>query len=378
MVRLFGVLLCTALLQGCLFGREDTTEPPADLVQFDSSLAVKRVWSTSVGKTDEDLLLRLMPALLDDALYATSGSGLRSINKDNGRTLWQANLKLPISSGPGAGEGLVAVGTLDGEVVALDAASGEERWRSRVSSEVLAPPVISSGIVVVRSQDGRVFGFDANTGQREWVFDQSTPSLTLRGNSTPVIAGGFAFVGFDNGKLYALRVRDGSLAWEATVGAPTGRTDLDRMVDVDGQLMVVGGELYAVGFHSRLVALTADAGRGAWARDFSSSSGVSVSRRQLFLATEDDEVWSLDRFNGGTLWRQDRLARRAITTPTPHGDAVVVGDFDGYLHWLSGSDGSFVARARAGDDAILVPPLADGDLVYTLTQSGRLSAWRLD
>ncbi len=375
-MRFLSWLTIAVLLQGCWFGKDDTVEPPAELVTFESSLPVKRLWSASTGKSNEDLLLRLMPALLDDLLLATSASAVTALNKDSGRTVWQTNLRLPISSGPGAGDGLVAVGTLDGEVVVLDAQNGQERWRAEVSSEVLAPPAIGAGIVVVRSQDGRVFGFNATTGAREWIFDQSTPSLTLRGNSSPTVAGGFAFIGFDNGKLYALRLRDGSLAWEATVGAPSGRTDLDRMVDVDGQVVVVGGELYAVGFQGRLVALTADAGRGAWTRDFSSSSGVSVARRQLFLADDNDEVWSLDRFNGGTLWRQDRLARRALTTPIPHGGAVVVGDFDGYLHWLSAEDGSFVARVRAADSAILVPPLQDGEIIYVLSQSGRLSAWR--
>ena len=190
------------------------------------------------------------------------------------------------------------------------------------------------------------------------------------------MAGGFAFVGFDNGKLYALRSRDGSLAWEATVGAPSGRTELDRMVDVDGQLAVVGGDLYAVGFHGRLVSLSADAGRPAWTREFSSSTGVSIARRQLYLTDEQDSVWALDRLNGADIWRQERMARRQLTTPVQHGDSVVVGDLEGYLHWLSADDGTFVARARVGDEPILVAPIVDGDLLYVASQSGRLTALR--
>ncbi len=371
-------LILLTLISGCgFFGRDKTVLPPAELVSFQPSLKLNRLWSVDVGKGDEEARLALEPALLDDRLIVASQRGtVRALSLERGRTVWEQKLELPISGAVAADDEIVVVGTLDGDVVALNSQTGAEQWRATASSEILAPAALGSDSVIIRSQDGRVFGFDRDDGRRRWVFDQSTPTLTLRGNSAPALGGGFIFVGFDNGKLVALRERDGSVAWETTIGVPSGRSELDRMVDLDGQLAVVGRDLYAVGFQGRLMGLSADAGRQAWTKDFSSSTGVAVLRRQLFVADADDAVWAMDRFNGGTLWKQDQLARRQLTAPAPQGAHILVGDLEGYLHWLSAEDGSFVARTRVGNEAVVVTPIVSGDVVYVLTQGGRLSAIR--
>lgn len=371
-------LLGALLAQGCfLFGKDDELKP-AELVDFQPSLKIRKDWSVSVGDGVEVAGTRLDPAYGNGRVYASaSGGTVKAVSVETGAQVWTTKLKVTLSSGPGVDEGLVVVGALDGAVIALDAETGAERWRAQASSEVLARPLVHRGVVVVRAQDGRVFGLSAENGRRQWVFDRSVPLLTLRGNSAPVGRAGYAYIGFDNGWIAALRVSDGSVVWDQAIATPEGRNVLERMVDVDGQLAIIASDLYAVGYRGRAAALTADAGRLLWVHDVSSFSGVVASREQLNLTDADDAVWALDRLSGGTLWKQSALGRRSVSAPARHGDSVVVADFEGYLHWLDDEDGSFQARVRADSDGVGGALLVVGERLIVLGRSGRLSAYRI-
>jgi outer membrane protein assembly factor BamB len=377
MTRLALTALMALLITGCSWFGDDEELKPADLVDFETTITVKQLWSVKVGKGMDIPGVKLSPAFADGRLFAASTNGIiQSMDPQSGRTDWRIETDLPISAGPSVADDLLVVGTIDGEVIAYQAGSGSELWRSTASSEILAAPAVHNGMVVVRSQDGRVFGLNGETGAREWIFDRSVPLLSLRGNSAPVARGGYAFIGFDSGKIAALKVDSGTLAWEQTVAAPDGRTELERIVDVDGQLAVVASDLYAVSYQGRLASLTADSGRLLWVRDLSSSTGVTVSRSQLNVTDSDDAVWALDRLSGGTLWKQDRLIRRSITGPARMGDSVVVGDYEGYLHFISDEDGSFQARIKADGQGLRVAPVSVGDTIYVYGASGKLAAYR--
>ncbi len=373
------VLLGALLAQGCfLFGKDDKGVKPAELVDFEPRLKIRKDWSVGIGGGVKVAGTRLDPAYASGRIYASaSGGTVKAVAVETGAAVWTTRLKLTLSSGPGVDEGLVVVGALDGAVVALDAETGAERWRAGVSSEVLARPLVHRGVVVVRAQDGRVFGLSAEDGRRQWVFDRSVPLLTLRGNSPPVGRAGYAYIGFDNGQIWALRVSDGSPVWDRVIGAPEGRNVLERMVDIDGQMAIIASDLYAVSYRGRVAALTADAGNILWVHQATSFSGVTASRAQLNLTDVDDAVWALDRLSGGTLWKQSSLARRSVSAPARHGDSVVVADFDGYLHWLSDDDGSFQARVRADSNGIGGALLVVGERLIVLGRSGRLSAYRI-
>ena len=377
--RLLWLVPCVLLLSACWpFGKDDEVKP-SELVDFQSTLKVKRIWSTVIGKGDQIAGLRLAPVYDGGFIYAAASDGaLLSVNAESGKQRWKLQTELPISAGPGVADGLIVVGTIEGVVMAFAADTGTERWRAQASSEILATPAIHNGTVIVRSQDGRVYGLNAETGTRIWVFDRSVPALSLRGNSAPVARGGYVYVGFDSGRVAALRVSDGALAWEQSVGNPEGRTELQRMVDVDGAIAVVASDLYAVGYQGRLVSLTADSGRLLWVREFSSHSGVTILRTQLNITDSEDAVWGLDRLSGGTMWKQDQLARRLITGPARLGSSVIVGDYQGYLHFLSDDDGSFQARIQTGGAAIVATPIAIGKTLFVLGSSGRLSAYQIE
>ena len=379
------VLLLAALagagLAGCDWikapGSDDVT-PPAELVEFPATLGVTKLWSRDLGDGAGKSAFKLRPAYDDGRVFASDSSGtVAAFDAATGAQAWRVELPQTASSGPGAGEGLVVVGGVDGSVFALSAADGSERWTARASSEVLAPPAVAGGVVVVRALDGRLFGFDAADGARRWVFDRGVPLLTLRGNGQPLVANGVVYAGYDNGKVVALNLSDGVLRWEQTLAQPEGRTELERMVDVDGEMVLGPGELFAASYRGQVGAITPDNGRVVWSRDFSSAVGVALAGDRLIVVGIDGAVAALDVRSGAAVWKQEGLAYRWPGTPAVVGGSVMVGDFEGFLHWLSVEDGSFVARQRMGDEGIRAAPLVVGDVIYAANAEGELAAWRV-
>ncbi len=375
------LLAALTLVSGCkLFkGRtnKDNIEPPAELVKFDSTLSVSRIFSSGIGKGERKLGIRQPPAVANDRVFTGSPNGrLTAFDATTGKTLWEDKSDLRWSGGPGVGEGTLVAGTLDGQVVAFNPDSGTERWRAQATSEVISTPAIGRGLAVVRSNDGRVFAFSITSGERRWVYDRGLPSLTLRGNARPVIGANTVYVGYDGGDIVALKIEDGSLIWEQSVGEGEGRTELERMVDVDGEIVVAGSEVYVAAYNSRVLALDTGSGRPLWTRDMSVYGGVALAGDKLLVSDADGTVWALDRRSGASVWRQDGLAHRWLTTPGVVGDHVVVGDLEGYLHWLTLDTGSLAARERVARDPLRATPQVLGDVVYAVSIDGDLAAYR--
>ena len=374
-------LAALVLLNGCSWikswGDDDDPDDPAELVEFEPTLTVGKVWSTDVGKGLDKAGRQLRPAYTSGSLYAADYKGvLMAIDADSGRKQWEIKTKLPFTGGPGISGNLLLMGTQDGEVFAFDASTGTQLWSATVTSEVLAAPAESDGIVVVRCIDGRVFGLDADTGQRIWIYDHSVPLLTLRGNAPLLLRAGVVFVGYDGGQVVALRQDDGTLMWEQTLVTSEGRTELERLSDVDGQLVFIASDLLVSSYKNRLASLAADSGRLLWFKDISSASGVTVDRINLTLSDKDGNVWLLDRRNGAESWKNNQLLRRGLTRPVIYGSFVVVGDGQGYLHWIKISDGQFAAREKVGGKGFSGPPLVVGNTLYVMTKKGKLTSFR--
>lgn len=381
MTRSFTVLLlCILALPGCSWIQSwGDPEPgdPAPLVEFEESLEVKKVWSTDVGDGMGRKGLSMAPVYSSGRLYVADHEGrLVVVDAADGDKIWELKTKQPFSGGPGLDNERIYMGTIDGRVIAYDRESGAELWNAQVSSEVLAPPASADGIVVVRGIDGRVFGLDDVSGRRLWIYDHSVPLLTLRGNANLLIRAGIVFVGYDDGSVVSLRVEDGSVLWNQTIVSPEGRTELDRLSDIGTQMVIVASDLIVSSYKNRLVSIAADSGRLLWFKDIASASGVVVDRTRLAVSDRDDDLWLLDRRNGSTLWKIDRFSNRELTRPAFYGNYVVVGDVEGYLHWLDSDIGAFVARVRAGKDGFAAPPLGVGTTLYVLTAKGDLVAYR--
>jgi outer membrane protein assembly factor BamB len=367
------------VLSGCsALSAVDNTDPPAELVELESQLEIHELWSRSFAGPD-GAFLKIKPALAGDRLYLAEPSGrVLALEASTGKELWSVDLEVPISGGPGVNDGLLAVGTEEAELILLNAADGSERWRKRVNSEVLSVPAIGRGKVICRTIDGRVSAFSTENGESRWVYDRSVPVLTLRGDGSPVLHEGQVLVGFANGKLVALSLDSGAPNWEALITAPTGRTELERVVDIDADLELVEGTVYAAAYHGQLAAVSEISGIVLWQREISSHAGLDADWRQVFITDEADHIWSLDATNGATLWQQKALHARRLTAPVMVDGYLVVGDFDGYLHWFSQYDGQMLARYRVGSDPVRVRPQAHEGILYVLDDDGTLSALRAE
>lgn len=384
-VRSAAVLACIALATGCTTvrgwfgGKDKVATEPAALVDFQPTASATRLWRANAGKGDGRTGVRQAPVIADGVVYAAAiEGGVRALDLQSGRELWHHDSDLRLSGGPGAGDGLVVVGTLDGDVLALDAASGAQRWTANVPNEVISRPAVGQGVVVVRSNDGRVTAFDAVTGARRWFWVRELPTLTVRGNSAVALAPGFAFVGTDEGNLVALSLADGRELWEQAVAHGDGRTELERMADVDGAPVVDGAVVIASSYGNRTMAFEGPSGRPLWAAESGGIGGVGVADDRVVVSDAAGTVWGIDKYVGTSYWRQPALARRNLGPAAVHGGYAVVGDLDGYLHWMRLSDGEFAARERAGRSAIAGrPAVADGILVVQ-DVDGDLSAWRID
>lgn len=348
---------------------------PAELPQLANPREVQLLWSASVGGAERYVF---SPALAGDAVFAASREGtVARLEAATGKEQWRTRTDVRLSAGVGASSETVAVATKDGEVVALDAQSGKLKWRARVSSEVLAAPAVAGELVIVRSLDSRIFAFGENDGKRRWVYQRAPASLMVRSPSGITVDRDTAYAGFSGGKLVAIALSNGGVRWEATVSLPKGATELERVTDVVGDPALLGREVCVAAYQGRVACYDASSGRQLWARDISSLTGVSLEARYAYLSDERGAVHALDRTNGRPVWKQDRLTLRQLSLPVPAGSAAVVGDFQGYVHFLARDSGAFLARFAAGGAAIRAAPVALPGGVLVQTQDGRLFALAL-
>lgn len=389
---LAGVLVLA--VAGCHSFKKENVQPPTPLVKsFQPTVQVTRLWRSSVGDGAGESGVRLRPTVVDGVLYADSTDGtLAAFDAASGKTLWSRSSRTQgwfgwgdkqrkdarYAGGPAVSGDLLAVGTLDGHVYGVNAKDGNPRWDVELSASVLASPVVVGDLVVVRTQDGRVYGLDASNGERRWVYDQSTvPVLSLRGNGSLLAANGVVFFGSDDGKLVALRQDNGSRLWEQKLASGEGRTEIDRLDDADGSVLLEGSTLYAAAYHGNLLAVDGPSGRPLWAHPFSTFDALAANDKAIFAVDEDSQVWAFDKSGGADMWKNDTLKYRWLTGPAVQGEHIVVGDSEGYVHWLQSTDGALAARERLSKKPIRAQPLVVGDVVYVEDVTGHIGAYRI-
>jgi outer membrane protein assembly factor BamB len=397
---LFAIVPLLLVLSACS-SSIDPIEPPAALTTIASpELRVIHQWSTQLGKGSGRQYLKLEPLVDGERIFIANQKGeVASYAVKDGNRLWQVESDAVINAGPGEGQDMLLFGG-DAEVIALDKQDGSVRWRTPVSSEVLSVPQRLGDTVVAHCVDGNVVALDATSGKVRWQHRETVPNLSLRGSAEPVLLADAVLVGTANGKVVALSLDDGRLIWETAIAEPRGRSDLERMVDVDGRIAVgKEGVVYASSYQGSLSAIALTSGRLLWNRDIASSTGIVLDRNNLYVTDLGGDVWAISRRNGGTMWKQTALHQRALTAPVQQGKYLIVGDYDGYLHWLNKEDGSIVARSRIQteneywplnppggefpgnyykeDRAVLLPPAVEGLEVYGLDKRGVLDAFHV-
>lgn len=383
MFRLTGALLLLLSLAGCEtiggffeMGDDEDPQQPAELVEIEQQLTLRKLWSVSVGDGQGDGLYKLQPIISGGTIYAAAADGeVKAVDRDSGRTLWRQRLDLGLSGGVGLFEDSLFLGGKDGEVLRLNAQTGELLWSASVSGEVLAPPQGNGRVVVAQSYDGKLYGLDHDSGERLWRFDSNVPVLTIRGTSTPILSDGVAYAGFASGRVLAFDANDGSVLWEARVAIPQGRSEIERIVDVDGTMALAGAELYVASYQGRVAALDIRTGRKIWQRNVSSFYGVSQGFGNVYITEESGTVTAFLRNGQGIRWQQEALAWRGLSRPVPVSSYLAVEDFEGYLHLLSQVDGEFMARIRPDKSGARADMLADGTVLYLYSNSGKLIAY---
>lgn len=364
-----------AVLAGCAslnpFAEKDKSVEPAELVELKASMAVRTAWTLDIGRANDSVFT---PAVVDNTLVVAGGEGdIARVEVATGRVLWRVNAGTALSAGVGTDGRVVAVGGTKGAVLAFDI-DGKLLWKAQASSEVLSAPAVAHGIVVVRSLDNRIVGFDAKTGEQKWTVQRPTPALTLRLAPGMVMSGSDVLVAQPGGKLLSMLVATGAPKWEIAVGEARGATELERVTDMGGAPALAGGDVCAVSYQGRVGCYDLASASARWTKDFSSKVGVAADERFVFAVDEKGAVTAFDRQGGASAWRNDKLANREPSTPVSYGRAVAVGDLDGYVHFLSREDGSFLARAATDGSAIVSPPVIAGDKLVFQTQKGTVAA----
>lgn len=375
MRRCLAVLPLVALLAGC--ASLDAINPfakkgpkMAELKPFKASAEARVVWQESVGKGGDYVFT---PAVSGSSVYAAGSNGT-VMRIDDGKPVWKIQAGQPLSAGVGTDGRLVAVGSPKGDVLVFSAADGKLLWSAKATSEILAAPAVGDGIVIVRSGDNRLIAYDAADGKRKWIFQRPSPALALRVTAAPLIDGKYVFAGFPGGKLIAVNTANGAPVWEGTVALPKGTTEIERIADISSAPVIVGRTICSVAFQGRVACFDLGNGNLIWARDVSSSVGLGMDARHLFVTDDKGAVHALDLASGASLWKQDALSLRRVSAPVVRRNLVAVADVEGVVHLLNREDGAFAARQTTDGSPVVASMQSLGQSLLVQTSKGGLYA----
>ena len=372
---LLTLLSISLLLNGCgVFSKKNKALPPKPLTNFSPTATAKVIWQSNTGSYSKKQYVKIHPVISGNTIFVAGGSSASAWNKDNGSIRWKTPVADSVTAGVNIGEGLVFVGTLGGNAIALDQTTGKPHWVQSLSSEVVSVSPAKNNMVVFRTNDGSIHGLSTATGEILWQQSRKTPILSLRGASVPVTYGNNVIIGFDNGKLTAFDIQAGHTVWEAILGVPRGRTELDRVVDIDGKIKLVGSKVYAATYNGQIAAINASNGAVQWSKSYSTDTGVDANGQGVYTVSEKGDVFKLLAGNGQVTWKMDDLERRRPTAPSIIGSNIVVGDYAGYLHFINTANGKFSARARGDSRGYTISPLVNGTTAYAFGRGGVLTA----
>jgi outer membrane protein assembly factor BamB len=365
---------------GDLFADEDKNDPPATLAEdYVGEIEIDMLWQDSVGVGAENKALKLIPVVRNSNLYVADFKGIiqaRAIA--NGEVIWETKTDFNYAAGPGINEKLLIMGTNHGEVVAFDINSGNQLWVTTVSSEVLAVPVIVNGKVIIRTTDGKIIALSEADGSVQWSAEHSVPALSIRGAGKPLVMDDTLIIGAANGKLVNLQIADGKLLWEATISIPSGRSEIDRLVDLDVDPIESRGMLFICSYQGGTFAVSKTDGDVIWRNEsVSSYTGIGYDSRYLYISDNHGEVSQVDQRNGGSLWKQKDLHNRGLSAASNYQEYVVVGDYEGYVHWLSSSDGHLMGRIKVAKTPVETKPIIVDGIVYVYSKDGILAALKV-
>ncbi|MDG2090389.1 MAG: outer membrane protein assembly factor BamB [Gammaproteobacteria bacterium] len=376
------LILMSVVLSACgILGNDDEIDLPAELVNFDEEVNFQRLWSTNIGDGQGEKYNRLQPIIEAGVIYVAANDGtVQALNLEDGRRIWESRLAYFISGGVGIGGDYLFLGTEDASLIALDKTTGETVWIRDASSEVLSVPASDGTYLIAQSNDGRLTGYDAITGDELWIYESTVPALSLRGTSSPVILADFVLAGFENGDLVSVAIDNGTLNWNSRVAVPTGRSEIERIIDVDGDLFIDGGTVLVPSYQGFLSMVDIATGQTVWRVEESSITGASIGFGNIYISDERGHVKAYRRAGQGqdeSVWVNEQLDLREISKPVSFNNYIAVGDFEGYLHLLSQVDGRFVGRIRVDSDGLRIIQ-GQGGILYAYGNGGNLVAYQIE
>ncbi|MEB0138364.1 MULTISPECIES: outer membrane protein assembly factor BamB [unclassified Undibacterium] len=374
-VKLIALSVC-CVMAGCsswnpFASKVDPKKQAAVLTEFKSTLNARALWTIAVGAAGS---YTFAPAVDGSKIYAAANDGTVVKLDASGRTDWRINAGVKLTAGVGADESMLAVAAEKGFLLAFDN-TGKALWKVQESSEILSTPVVGAGFVLVRSNDNRISAYDAVTGNKKWSLERPLPPLVLRAVPGLLIVGDQVLVALPGGHMIAVALKNGALRWEAVVGEPKGNTELERVADVSGVPVLVGRDVCATAYQGRVGCFDIATGTPRWVKNTSSEVGVGADERFVFAADAGGVVAAYARDGGASVWRNDKLLNRRLSAPISFGRSVAVGDYAGYVHFLSREDGSFIARLATDGSQILTAPQVQGSNLIVQTKSGSVVAF---
>ncbi len=374
-ILLLASISLSLIVSGCgVFSKKNKLLPPKQLVNFTQTVNAKVVWQVRTGDYAKKQYVKIHPAISGNSIFVAGGSNVSAYDKTTGKLRWKTPVENIVTAGVNIGENAIFVGTLNGNAISLDAITGKPYWVQGLSSEVVAVSAAKDGMVIFRTIDGKVYGLTTETGEIRWQKTRKAPILSLRGASIPIVADNKVIIGFDNGRLIAFDMQAGNQIWEAILGVPRGRTELDRIVDIDGKIKLVGSKIFAATYNGQIAAINLGDGSILWSTGYSTDTGVEANSNSIFTSSDKGYVFKLNASNGAPVWKMDDLERRQPTAPSLVGSYIVIGDYAGYLHIIDINKGKFVARLRGDSKGYTVSPLVEGNMIYAFGKSGVLTA----
>jgi len=362
------------------FGDDEEVEielrEPLELTEIVPQVRIQQNWQVSLSGDIEDTRIPLRPHVYADKIaYTSTGGDVAVYDIASGRSIYSSSAAESVSAGVGGNEQILIVGTLDGDVLAINQSDASQVWSVNIGSEIVAIAHTQGEKAIIRTNDNRIVALSMVTGEKLWTASQTSPVLTLRGASVPLVKDGIIYAGMDNGKVIAVSSDSGNVIWESRVSIPSGRSELERIVDIDGQLAADSEHIYAASYHGRVVAISRINGRINWSRDIPSTVGVAVDDTLVYVTDRDDNVWALEKDTGISVWKQEDLLYRQLSAPVVQSNAVLVGDLEGYIHALSKEDGSIIGRANLSKEAIHTSSLSTSSAAYIMDANGRLASY---
>jgi len=370
------LLILTSLVIGCA-GTVDNAEPPAELLDIKESKQLSLLHEIEYGSVPSQYI-RVKPLeLSNEIIFSDSMGKVTVFNKKDLNIRWQNSFDVSFTSAIGGNDSVYLLGTRSGEVLAINPENGDVNWRVSVSSEILTSPVVYADTVIVKTVDGKLSALNAKTGEQKWVYQRDVPALSVRGNSQPFVLDDKIVTGLDNGKLVILSIATGDLIWEKTIAIPRGRSEVERLVDLDADLVVRDNVLFVAGFQGKLVAIDLSTGSFLWTKKMSVTKKISLEDNRIYVTDDNSHVWALDASTGGTIWKQTDFTARKLTSVAIIGDNLAVADFEGYLHVLAKADGHQLVRDKVDGSGIDVSPIIIDEKIYLQSKKSVIYVYEL-